>query len=218
MKIKSLYITLILLISNITNIHAQVSDKVGINTTQPTKDLDINGNLKIRDLQDKSEDSQYNRILVSDENGNIESASRTDVKNQIESQIIETQKLKYLSTDADASQTMKCGRFSFRFSSSGYPQISLNDPDNTTIYYYILKSVYVDYSSYSTTQNLNFTISNYNTFQNMGSLEESQLGEYYITYPNVENYYKVIARIRKNYVDPSTSQTTNSYAITCEKF
>src|SRR5690606_3550902 len=41
--------------------------QVGINTTNPTKDLDINGELRIRNLPTQSE----NAILVADKDGNI---------------------------------------------------------------------------------------------------------------------------------------------------
>jgi hypothetical protein len=45
---------------------------VGIKTTNPNRVLDVNGNLGVRGLLDKSSDANYTRVLVSDSLGNID--------------------------------------------------------------------------------------------------------------------------------------------------
>ena len=54
--------------------------QVGINTNNPERALDINGNLKIRELTNKTSDSNYNRILITDNEGNIEAVDRSSLK------------------------------------------------------------------------------------------------------------------------------------------
>lgn len=53
--------------------------KVGINTTTPTKELDINGELRVRNTANKTNDATYNRVLVTDESGNVNHVPKKEV-------------------------------------------------------------------------------------------------------------------------------------------
>lgn len=61
------------------NIDAQV----GINTTVPTRVLDINGNVRVRNTIDKSSDVLFDRVLVSDSNGNIDYVQKKSLNQNI---------------------------------------------------------------------------------------------------------------------------------------
>lgn len=60
--------------------------QVGINTTAPTRVLDVNGNMRLRNSTDKSSDVLYDRVLVSDSNGNIDYVQKKTL-NQLVSQL-----------------------------------------------------------------------------------------------------------------------------------
>lgn len=46
--------------------------QVGIKTTEPSRDLDVNGTLRTRTITDKSGDTNYDRVLIADANGNVD--------------------------------------------------------------------------------------------------------------------------------------------------
>ncbi|CAH0194526.1 hypothetical protein [Chryseobacterium sp. Bi04] len=46
--------------------------RVGIDTADPQRTLDVNGNLRIRTLDNKVDNAVYNRILIGDSDGNID--------------------------------------------------------------------------------------------------------------------------------------------------
>lgn len=74
MKKKFRLLCLILLFS--LSAHSQ---QVGINTATPTKTLDINGSVRIRSTSDKSSDTNYDKVIVTDINGNVDHVTKSSL-------------------------------------------------------------------------------------------------------------------------------------------
>ena len=192
--------------------------QVGINTDSPTRTLDDNGNLRIRTLTDQTADkTNYNRVLVSDENGNVDAGSLQSIKNEIESQIVEIKKLKYIATTPDESKEVTCGRFTFRFGSTGQPQVKLNSAADVTIYYNQFRGYHLNSKQFIPELSLSFTTSNFNTYQDMvTNYTKNELHRFNLIYPDITNMYRIVARAMTNYTSGGTKY--NSYNIVCEKF
>lgn len=59
-----------------------VNAQVGIKTTTPTRTLDVNGTSRLRTLTDKSTDKNYDQVLTTDPNGNVDYIPKTDLHQQ----------------------------------------------------------------------------------------------------------------------------------------
>ncbi|SHK90105.1 hypothetical protein [Chryseobacterium polytrichastri] len=59
-----------------------VNAQVGIKTTTPTRILDVNGTSRIRTLTDKSADINYDQVLTTDTNGNIDYVPKSTLNQQ----------------------------------------------------------------------------------------------------------------------------------------
>lgn len=59
-----------------------VNAQIGIQTTNPTRALDVNGTSRIRALTDKSSDKNYDQVLTTDTNGNIDYVSKNTLTQQ----------------------------------------------------------------------------------------------------------------------------------------
>ncbi|WP_154662251.1 hypothetical protein ACF3NR_06800 [Vaginella massiliensis] len=204
------------------NIFAQV----GIQTDQPTRMLDINGDLKVRVLKDKSSEiDSYSQVLVTDTNGNIDAINITDLKYQIKEEIIENKRLFYTDLKPNANEKLTCGRFQFSFrpstSSNKNLDIMMNlldDPKKEVTTYYTLFRKWGDVNlKYYKANGKTFNSSNYTQTQLLcPQLDVNSTGEFYISYPGEANYYRVTFLGRPNYTN--NGNTYNSYTITCEKF
>lgn len=217
---KSYKLTYILFFLGV-NLYSQV----GINTNKPEGALDINGNLKIRELINKTSDDNYNRVLVTDHEGNIEAVDRNSLKNSITEDIIEIKRLFYNSTDPIDNNKLTCGQFQFSFRDSPTTgknlDIMLNlasDPTkNITIYFTLFRKWGDNDLKYYKSNGKTFNSTNYSTPQLLcPQLDINSTGEFYISYPNERNFYRVLFLARPNYVENGIIQ--NSYTITCEKF
>ncbi|WP_314244559.1 hypothetical protein [Empedobacter tilapiae] len=217
---KSYKLTYILFFLGV-NLYSQV----GINTDKPERALDINGNLKIRELINKTSDDNYNRILVTDNEGNIETVDRSSLKNSITEDIIEIKRLFYNSTDPIDNNKLTCGQFQFSFRDSPTTgknlDIMLNlasDPTkNITTYFTLFRKWGDDDLKYYKSNGKTFNSTNYSTPQLLcPQLDINSTGEFYISYPNEKNFYRVLFLARPNYEDNGIIH--NSYTITCEKF
>lgn len=204
------------------NIYAQV----GINTDEPTRMLDVDGNLKVRSLGDKSSNTTtYNRVLVTDNLGNIDAINLTDLKNQINEEIVENKLIYYTGTAPISSEKLTCGRFQFSFRPSTTPGKNLDimvnlvdNPNQEVTAYYTIFRKWGNYNlKYYKANGKTFTTSNYTTPQLLcPQLDKNSTGEVYLSYPGEANYYRVYFLGRENH---RVGQTVhNSYTITCEKF
>ncbi|KPH13171.1 hypothetical protein AMQ68_11860 [Chryseobacterium sp. ERMR1:04] len=108
-----------------------VFSQVGINTTTPTNTLDVNGDLRVRQIDVAAETPEY--ILAPDANGVITKTLASSLGggggagggNTIVKTIYNS------STGADASKTIVVDNLIFRITSGNTPQIALIDPPAT---------------------------------------------------------------------------------------
>ena len=201
------YITLILNLFTIIFLNAQV----GINTNQPTRALDVNGDLRIRELKLVNKDANYNNIVVVNQDGEVEKYDKIEITNAISDLTVETKEL-YFATTPDGTKIVPCGKFNFRFSSSTIPEIApISDLAASTPVYFMRIRKY-ESNQRAVTQG-NTTIKNSKTFSVLDrEYKLDQVSEYNISYPGDNNLYRVIFLARK------MTTTTNSYSIVCEKF
>lgn len=57
--------------------------QVGINTTTPSRTLDVNGSLRVRTQTDQSSNSVYDNVLISDANGNVDYVKKNVLNQQM---------------------------------------------------------------------------------------------------------------------------------------
>lgn len=218
------------------NAIAQNPTGVGINTTSPKRALHVNGDLRIRSTEYKNTDTNYNKVIVTNNVGEIESWDKQDIKNKMVSLAVETKKM-YYSNSPSSNTTVTCGKFVISFSNNTEPQIKLLTAPQVgnpiSIYYSRTRKVNGNGNSFGTNNrthrsNLITTIDNTNTWQNISvvtdlAVESGQtvngrtyrlntLDEYFLSYPGDKNLYRITFLARK------MTTTTNSYTMICEKF
>ncbi|MCT2563902.1 hypothetical protein [Chryseobacterium herbae] len=74
---KTIYFTL--LFGALTFIKGQV----GINTTAPSRTLDLNGTLRVRTQTDQSANTGYTNVLIADNNGNVDYVKKNTLNQQM---------------------------------------------------------------------------------------------------------------------------------------
>lgn len=208
-----------------TLITSIVYSQLGINTAEPTRALDVNGNIRIQSLENKENDAAYDRVLVTDINGNVEAIPITDLKGEIGGNAMENKHLYYTGTEPDNAKILTCGKFQFSFGTPLDPTKNLdirmnlfdNPSQDTNIYYTLFRKWGDQAAKYYKSYYLSFTGLNYQVPQQLSSgLDQNEFGEIYITYPAEKNYYRVSFIGRQNHKVDEVMQ--NSYTIVCEKF
>ena len=200
-----------------------IFSQVGIGTLSPDKTLDINGDLRVVTTVDKSNDTQYNKILVANASGEVGAWTKDGIRDQIESVFLENKKVIVFSNTPDINRTMDCGKLEFRFNTGPEPQMRLATApaSSTTIYY---SRIHKENSGANSFYGDNTITTNipavYETANDWISLDSSgrilnTLDEIYITYPGDSNLYRLTLL-------PRTMQTTPTvlffYTMMCEKF
>ncbi|PQA89899.1 hypothetical protein B0A69_21690 [Chryseobacterium shigense] len=57
--------------------------QVGINTSAPSRTLDLNGNLRVRTQTDQSANTGYSNVLIADDNGNVDYVKKNVLNQQM---------------------------------------------------------------------------------------------------------------------------------------
>jgi hypothetical protein len=200
-----------------------IYSQVGIGVVSTEKTLDINGDLKIDVMADKSSDAQYNKILVANESGEIGAWTKDGIKDQIESVFLENKKVIVFSNTPDVNRTMECGRFEFRFNTGPEPQMRLSTAPTslTTIYFSRIhkensgaNSFYGD-NTVTTNISVDYDVANdWVSLDNSGRILNT-LDEIYISYPGDNNLYRLTLLPRTMQTTPATQYF---YTMMCEKF
>ncbi|WP_209389256.1 hypothetical protein [Chryseobacterium sp. RR2-3-20] len=224
MQKKNLY----LLFSLLLNLFFYAQN-VGIGTTNPAATLDLNGNLRVRTLTDKTTDTSYKDVVVADANGNLGRWDKANMIAKIQDEILTNQKINYVSNLSTYGSEMKCDRFRLKFdveNNKVYPFISLSsDPapvnSSTKVYYsYIHKTNASSFSFVSPNvlfmqQSVNITSS---TWQKLDTnFNHNVLDEVYLSYPNTNVLYR-ITFLQRQSGDTQNGVTPYFYTITCEIF
>ncbi|KMQ60120.1 hypothetical protein ACM46_17935 [Chryseobacterium angstadtii] len=81
---------------------ASLSAQVGINTTTPTRTLDVNGNLRVRTQTNQSANAVYDNVQIADANGNVDYIKK-NVLNQQMVQLFSLNTLALVNTGGDGT-------------------------------------------------------------------------------------------------------------------
>lgn len=203
-----------------------LSAQVGINTANPKRTLDVEGNLRVRELTDKSQAPSYNKILVVNPDGNIDYINKQDLQPVKDEFTADKQVLNniYSTTTGKADDTkfVSCGNFDFAFRNIGANtniQYRLkNTPTSNVTVYITLEQNYSSngYQFQVPTAGKTFT----STTNNFGDLPtyganivNSELNVLYLLYPGESNLYRLTF-----YRLDQTTPKTNDFVTVCEKF
>lgn len=204
--------------------------QVGINTDKPTRDLHVEGNLRVRNLQNKASDDDYSKVLAVDNNGNVDYINKNNLMPDMTEQVNKmVQNNLYTTRDGIpiVERTLTCGRFEFTFRQDD-AKVSfrlINRPSffSPVRVYVTFEQNYVpidnndgfQYEASSSTKDFNY--SNYRTYQDIpvtsgqANIADGEYNELYISYPQEEIFYRVtFYRVKQN---------GETYFInTCEQF
>ena len=112
----------------------------------------------------------------------------------------------------DGTKIVPCGRFNFRFSDTTKPQIASFENLSTPATVYYLGQLKFHENGKSVTQK-NVVLQKNDDFKTLDdSYSLDSVGEYYLSYPGDNHFYRVVFLGRK------MTLSENSYSIICEKF
>lgn len=200
--------------------HAQ---NVGIKTQSPERNLDVNGNLKVSTLTNKTSDGLYRKILTANvDNGDVDYISFPSI-NQNEIRNVEISRSIYLGSTPNNSKECSCGDITFYLNTNNTAYFKLrntkvftsnNSASSISLAYGLKRWIGTEYQ-YSDIYNKTFTSTNYNTYQTLDNITFSTNTTtriYTIVLPNQNNMYRLTASVLKN------TSTLNIYSLICEKF
>lgn len=207
------------------------AQNIGIGTTTPTRNLDINGNLKVTKTADKTNDTNFKYLLATDKNtGNLDFIT-IPALDQNESKNVEISRNIYIQNSPLDSETCSCGEISFYIKNSdNKTYFKLNSlksfeiasegestPVNTiTLGYGVKKWIGTNYT-YSDITGKVFTTSNFANYQEIEAAsfiltDASDIRVYTIVLPKQHNLYRLtISKL-------SNTPTIKQFSLICEKF
>ena len=225
---KAILVSLVTLLST-TTMFAQVG--IGINSPQRT--LDVNGNIRIRTLDDKSQTLYYDKILVVNNNGDIDYISKGDLKPIGDEFTSDKQVLNniYTTTNGSADDTkfVTCGKFDFAFrnvASNTNIQFRLKTaPASNVIVYTTLEQNWQAATPSDTNGGYEFqssedgrTFTSSNLFEDLptsgAAIVTGELNILYLLYPGDTDLY----RLTFYRLNQSTTPATYDFVTACEKF
>lgn len=191
--------------------------QVGIATASPSRTLDVNGDLRVRTTTDKSTDSNYNKVIAADANGQLDAWDKNSLLATIQELAVENKKIVYFSNSPNIGSVMNCGKMEFRYETGPLPQMRLLTPANTTLYYTRILRANSNVNSFTTPNSVSSNLTAvFTTANNWITLDtgytNNSLGEYYITYPGDTNLYRVTFLAR------NMNASNLFYTMVCEKF
>lgn len=193
--------------------------QVGINTETPTRMLDVNGDLRVTVLADKTNTTDYTEILSANSNNNVDKISKPAIIEDATKQV-EIVKSIYNATASDNTRIAECGKLSFRINGSNIEMKLLYQPSNTITLTYggkrwgqISSGINNGYSY----RNLSLTITNtnFNTYKNIDPTFQLRQGaylNYHFIVPGDGDLYRLTVAQLKN------STTNSNYSLICERF
>lgn len=189
---------------------------VGIGTQTPTRNLHIEGDLRIRNLENKAADATYTRVLAVDNSGNIDYINKSsllpDMTGEIQKTVINNEYTTTGNTPTNTN-TLKCGRFEFAFisdSTTGLVRFRLNQAPATNVKVYT--TFEQNFAPFNTSDGFQFeastsprTFTTSNAFidvpvgSGQAQIANGEYNELYITYPGDAVFYRVsFYRVNQN--------------------
>lgn len=210
---KTILYTLLLLSTSFLNA------QVGINTETPTRMLDVNGDLRVTVLADKTNTTDYTEILTANSDNNVDKISKPAIIEDATKQV-EIVKSIYNSSTAITTRITQCGKLSFRINGFSIEMKLLYQPSNTITLTYggkrwgqISSSINNGYSYRNLS--LSVTNSNWNTYQNIDptfQLRQGSYLNYHFIIPGDGDLYRITASRLKN------TDSESNYSLICERF
>jgi len=197
------------------------NQNVGINTENPLRKLEINGDVRVTSLPDVTNNANYSRILsVNKDNGNVDHLTASSFM-QSEVNNVEVKRSIYLASAPDDTKECSCGDITFRINSSNIAEMKLNSNTiftslNTTSFeldYGIKRwtSTYYNYFNDTTY----FTDLNYSTYQTLDPElfnSNNTVRIYTIILPKQNNLYRLtLSRL-------ANTASNHTFGLICEKF
>lgn len=185
---------------------------VGIGIQNPTRNLHVEGDLRIRNLENKAADVSYTRVLAVDNSGNIDYINKSsllpDMTGEIQKTVINNEYTTTGNTPTDTN-TLKCGRFEFAFISdsiTGLVRFRLNQAPANDVNVYTTFEQNYDTNGFqfeASTSPRTFTTSNAFIDITVGpgqaQIANEEYNELYITYPGDPFFYRVsFYRVNQN--------------------
>ncbi|MFV0193733.1 hypothetical protein OBJ98_12865 [Empedobacter falsenii] len=181
--------------------------QVGINTDKPTRDLHVEGNLRVRNLQNKASDDDYSKVLAVDNNGNVDYINKNNLMPDMTEQVNKkVQNNLYTTTDGRPlpDKTLTCGRFIFKFRDND-AKVSFRLIESPSILspvkvYVTFEQNFVPYNSddgfqyEASSSTRDFNSINYRTYQDIpvtsgqAKIRDGEYNELYISYPREEQF------------------------------
>ena len=219
---KNISILVCLLIAWIVN---GQSNNVGINTDNPQRKLHVEGNLRVRNLKEKGGDSQYNRILVTNADGDIDYITRSslvpDTSGTDSGKNVYNQNHQTPTAFPDNTKLVKCGKYEFSIrnitaddSQSSVSVRYVTVPTSpVTSHYTFVQQYPIDGYQIISNDATTFTIGTDNIFQQLGGrLADSEINTLYVNSPDEADMYKVFFYRMRN----SAFSAPRNWTISCE--
>ncbi|MFV0185660.1 hypothetical protein OBK25_13195 [Empedobacter falsenii] len=242
LNIKFLSLFLFFWLSVSANAQTQKGAGINTDTQEATRSFEIKGNsegsLRIREMQNVSDNTSYNRVLIANASGDVDYIDLNTLKSQVSVEVIENNRVYYVGTVPVESSYVDAGRFRVYFRPSETAgkhldiMLKLNqDPISDINIYYTLHRKYNKYNTnlsisqsnqhyYKANQKKYYAGSNSQTGGtnwNVGQMlcpgfDFGDFAEVYFSYPGEPNLYRLNVSAREN------SSTDKNYMILIEKF
>ena len=197
--------------------------QVGIGTETPTRMLDVNGNIRVTQLNDKTNTVDFEQLVAADANNNIDKVSKPSLIDDGTKQV-EIVKNIYNSTTANNTKITSCGLLMFRLKEGGSgPVVEMRLRDAITSdlnlkyggkrWGQISATTNNSYSYRNLTNT--FTALNWNTYKNIDPsfiLRQGAYLNYHFIIPGDGDLYRItVSRLNND-------NTRSNYALICERF
>lgn len=212
-------------------LYCPLHGQVGINTKQPTRTLHVEGNLKVSDINNVSEDAVYSKILVGNVEGDIDYALKSSFLPNVGTDVSDKESYSEIYNNTNGSgipeRKLKCGKFFFTFDDNitdSNIMFGLNDKPVANVDVYMNMEQNWDGNGFQFYQGTNskdgtnapfsFTTSNYMTPQMFKSarLDPYEQNVMIFQYPGDADLYRLTI-----YKVKHTSDSFD-FVSACEKF
>ncbi|MFV0193627.1 hypothetical protein OBJ98_12315, partial [Empedobacter falsenii] len=114
LNIKFLSLFLFFWLSVSANAQTQKGAGINTDTQEATRSFEIKGNsegsLRIREMQNVSDNTSYNRVLIANASGDVDYIDLNTLKSQVSVEVIENNRVYYVGTGPVESSYVDAGR------------------------------------------------------------------------------------------------------------
>lgn len=193
--------------------------QVGIGTEEPTRMLDINGNLRVSTLSNKTNNVNFEELLAANADYNIDKVSKPSIIDDGTRQV-EIVKNIYNATAPNNTRITDCGKLMFRINASKIEMKLKESISSNLVMNYggkrwgqISASINNSYSYRNLS--VTFTSSDWNTYKDIDptfTLREGAYLNYHFIIPGDGDLYRLTVSQLKN------NATNSNYSLICERF